>query len=62
MVDDDFRCRWKHELIERSPELSERRHGHNAQDGRVTELERVVGRLRLELEMAKNEDGQKSYP
>jgi transposase len=45
--------RWKQEFIERSPELFERRHGDNAQDARVAELERVVGRLTLELEMAK---------
>lgn len=45
--------RWKQEFIERSPELFERRRGDNTQDERVAELERVVGRLTLELEMAK---------
>lgn len=45
--------RWKQEFIERAPELFERSHGHTAQDERVAELERVVGRLTVELEMAK---------
>lgn len=45
--------RWKQELIARAPELFERRRGQNPQDERVAELERVVGRLTLELEMAK---------
>jgi transposase-like protein len=45
--------RWKQEFIARAPELFERRHGDTAQDARVAELERVVGRLTLELEMAK---------
>jgi transposase len=45
--------RWKQEFIERSPELFERQRGDNAQDARVAELERVVGRLTLELEIAK---------
>lgn len=45
--------RWKQEFMERAPELFEHRRGHNAQDERVAELERVVGRLTLELEMVK---------
>jgi transposase-like protein len=45
--------RWKQEFIARAPELIERRNGDNTQEARVAELERVVGRLTLELEMAK---------
>ena len=45
--------RWKQELVERAPELYEGRRGRDPQDVRVAELERVVGRLTLELEMAK---------
>lgn len=45
--------RWKQEFIARSPQLFERQRGDNGQDERVAELERVVGRLTLELEMAK---------
>jgi transposase-like protein len=45
--------RWKQEFIERAPELFERQRGQNHQDERVAELERVIGRLTVELEMAK---------
>lgn len=45
--------RWKQEFIERAPELFERNRGQNQQDERMAELERVIGRLTLELEMAK---------
>ena len=45
--------RWKQEFIERSPDVFESRRERNPQDERVAELERVVGRLTLELEMAK---------
>lgn len=45
--------RWKQEFVERSPEVFESRRGRDAQDERVAELERVIGRLTLELEMAK---------
>jgi len=45
--------RWKQEFIERAPELFASRHGQNQQDERVAELERVIGRLTVELEMAK---------
>jgi transposase-like protein len=45
--------RWKQEFIERAPELFERQRGQSQQDERVAELERVIGRLTVELEMAK---------
>ena len=45
--------RWKQEFIERAPELFARRHGQSQQDERVAALERVIGRLTVELEMAK---------
>jgi transposase len=45
--------RWKQELIEHAPELFERQRGQSQQDERVAELERVIGRLTVELEMAK---------
>ena len=44
---------WKQEFIERAPEVFERQRGQSQQDERVAELERVIGRLTVELEMAK---------
>lgn len=45
--------RWKQEFMERAPELFERERGQSQQEERVAELERVIGRLTVELEMAK---------
>ena len=45
--------RWKQEFLEHAPELFERSRGQQHQDERVAELERVIGRLTVELEMAK---------
>jgi transposase len=45
--------RWKQEFLERAPDLFERSRGQQHQDERVAELERVIGRLTVELEMAK---------
>lgn len=45
--------RWKQEFIERAPQLFERSQTKGEQEGRMAELERLVGRLAMELEMAK---------
>ena len=45
--------RWKAEFVERSPELFQSSSQADAHQTRVAELERMVGRLTLELEVAK---------
>lgn len=45
--------RWKAEFLERTPELFRSNEHNDAQQARVAELERMVGRLTLELEVAK---------
>ncbi len=45
--------RWKAEFVERSPELFQSNAHTDAHEARVAELERMVGRLSLELEVAK---------
>jgi transposase len=45
--------RWKAEFVERSPELFRSNGQADAHQTRVAELERMVGRLTLELEVAK---------
>ena len=45
--------RWKQRFIERAPELFERSQTQGHQEERIAELERMVGRLAMELEMAK---------
>ena len=53
-IKDSVLSRWKQEFIERSPQLFE---GAGSQyddsEQRIAELERMVGRLAMELEMAK---------
>jgi transposase len=50
---DTLLARWKQEFIERAPELFAGNQVQNQQVERIAELERMVGRLALEAEMAK---------
>ena len=52
-IKDSVFARWKQEFLQRAPELFERRPVQGQGDERVAELERMVGRLAMELEMAK---------
>jgi transposase len=53
-IKDSVISRWKTELLERAPSLftENTQSGHETQS-RIAELERMVGRLTMELEMAK---------
>jgi transposase len=53
-IKDSVLSRWKQEFIERSPLLFETASPSDAgAEQRIAELERMVGRLAMELEMAK---------
>ncbi len=52
-IKDSVLSRWKQEFIERSPMLFEQSPVHDDRDQRIAELERMVGRMAMELEMAK---------
>ena len=52
-IKDSVLSRWKQEFIERSPQLFEQGAASDGRDQRIAELERMVGRLAMELEMAK---------
>jgi transposase-like protein len=53
-VKDSVLSRWKQEFIERSPMLFETAGQNNEnQEQQIAELERMVGRLAMELEMTK---------
>ena len=52
-IKDSLLSRWKQEFIERSPQLFEQGTVNDDRDQRIAELERMVGRLAMELEMAK---------
>ncbi len=46
-------ARWRAEFLERAPEIFATRPGRGDERERIAELERLVGRLMLELEAAK---------
>jgi transposase len=53
-IKDSVLSRWKQEFIERSPKLFEQGQvGQDEREQRIAELERMVGRLAMELELAK---------
>lgn len=45
--------RWKRELVDRSPQVFERGKDRDERDQRIAKLERMVGRLAMELEISK---------
>ena len=45
--------RWRKEFFEKGPQIFDRTRHAKQDDGRVAELERVIGRLALELSAAK---------
>jgi transposase-like protein len=52
-IKDSVLSRWKQEFIERSPTLFQPGAVSDDRDQRIAELERLLGRLTLELDMAK---------
>ena len=50
---DTVLSRWKREFIERSAQVFEGGKEQEQEAGRIAELERMVGRLTMELEIAK---------
>ena len=52
-IKDSVISRWKQEFIERSPLIFEQGITKDNRDEQIAELERMVGRLTLELDMAK---------
>jgi transposase len=52
-IKDSVLSRWKQELIERAPLVFEQPGGSDERERRIAELERLLGRQAMELEMAK---------
>jgi transposase len=44
---------WKSELLARAPQIFEQDHARSIEQERIAELERLVGRLTMQLEIAK---------
>ena len=45
--------RWKETFLERAPEVFDQEKADDESEKRISELERMVGRLTMELEIAK---------
>jgi transposase len=52
-IKDSLLSRWKQELIQRAALVFEQAGGSDERDRRIAELERLAGRLAMEVEMAK---------
>lgn len=52
-IKDSVLSRWKAEFLERSPQVFEQGVARDDRDEHIQELERMVGRLAMELELAK---------
>ena len=53
-IKDSLLSRWTKQFLERAPSLFETKHQHRTTEPqRVAELERMVGRLMMELDLAK---------
>lgn len=61
-IKDTVLSRWKQEFLERAPELFAQPQDQHQQEERIAELERMVGRLTLQLEMAKKVLGTSLSP
>jgi transposase len=60
-IKDSVLSRWKQEFLERAPQLFAQPETDGGQEERIADLERMVGRLALQLEMAKKVFGSSSF-
>ena len=60
-IKDSVISRWRQEFMERVPQLFEQPGNKDAQDERIAELERVLGRVTVQLEMAKKVFGDSDF-
>jgi transposase-like protein len=52
-IKDTVLSRWKQQFIERAPQVFDRDQAQDGRDHQIAELERLVGRLTLELDASK---------
>jgi transposase-like protein len=60
-IKDSVLSRWRQEFLERAPQVFEQSGSKDAQTQRIAELERVIGRLTVQLEMAKKVFGDSDF-
>jgi transposase len=61
-IKDSVLSRWRQEFVERAPQLFEQPKKHRESEERIAELERMVGRLAMQVEAAKKVFGVSSFP
>jgi len=61
-IKDSVLSRWKQEFVERAPQVFEQAKNVDPQEARIAELERMVGRMTLQLDMAKKVFERSSSP
>jgi transposase len=61
-IKDSVLSRWKQEFLERAPQVFAQPKAKDPQEERIAELERMVGRMTLQLDMAKKVFERSSYP
>lgn len=57
-IKDSVLSRWRQEFIERAPRLFEQGQSYDGREEQIAELERMVGRLAMELDAAKKLSGR----
>lgn len=60
-IKDSVISRWRQEFMERAPQMFEQGVSKDLQAERIAELERTLGRLTLQLEMAKKVFGDSDF-
>jgi transposase-like protein len=57
-IKDSVLSRWKQEFLERAPQVFAQTKGADPKEEEIVELERMVGRLAMQLDMAKKVFGR----
>jgi transposase len=60
-IKDSVLSRWRQEFLERAPQIFEQGKAEDSQAQRIAELERLVGRQALQLDMAKKVFGSSDF-
>jgi transposase len=60
-IKDTVISRWRQEFMERAPQIFEQPGSRDIQAERIAELERTLGRVTLQLEMAKKVFGDSGF-
>jgi transposase-like protein len=60
-VKDSVISRWRQEFLERAPQMFEQSGDKDVQADRIAELERTLGRITMQLELAKKVFGDSDF-